>query len=66
MSFAGGEVIKMKILTNETYLLEISKNELIWLNDIINNAIESGKCNPEFIYAVQFEDEMEYILNNEE
>lgn len=55
----------MKIERNETYnILGISKNELNWLNDIIEYAIESGKYNPKFVNAVRFRNEIVCMLNN--
>lgn len=55
----------MEIERNETYdILGISQNELIWLNDIIEYAIETGKYNPEFVDAIRFGNEIECVLNN--
>ena len=55
----------MKIEKNETYdIIGISKNELVWLNNIIEYAIETRNYNPEFVNAVQFRNEIECVLNN--
>ena len=63
MSFAGGEVIKMKIEKNETYdISKISRDELEWLNIIISDAIDCKKFNHTVVDPIEMRDQIESIL----